>query len=141
MEWVKSAIAYLIYDCKWTWLEKAINRICEFEMALDRGFEDSIVYVQGCPDNHSDTFSVSCSTPCATVRKGLENIEKIPQGMYCYDNLSVCPFWSYSDVANALYGEQSCGYCHLMRKGDFNSDTMILWDQCKCCGINEREED
>jgi hypothetical protein len=117
--WIRKIVAYLIYDRKWEWLEKAINTLCEVEMAIE-GYIDR---------------------PCVAEGKLSENLEKIPQGMYCYDNLSVCPYWTYSDIANALYGEQCSGYCHYLREGDFNSDTMILWDQCKCCGINDEEEE
>lgn len=141
MKWIRDFIAYLIYDRKWTWLEIYINRLCELEMAFERGFDDSIVYADCTPDNSSYSLITKCNASCETVRKHLREMEKIPVGMYCYDNMATCPFWSYSDIATALYGEQSCGYCHLMKKGDFNSDTMILWDQCKCCGINEDDED
>ena len=67
---------------------------------------------------------------------------KIPKGIYChgmltpeYDevgNLSlggyVCPFWEMKEVDGEEYG-----YCHLTEE----MDSILLWDQCKTCGINE----
>lgn len=107
----RELIAYLTYDLKWEWLENAINKLCEVEMTL-RWTAD---------------------------RKLLASTGKIPDGIYCYAE-HTCPFWSFSRVARFFYGDQLSGYCYLMNEGDFNSDTMILWDQCKCCGINDEED-
>lgn len=73
----------------------------------------------------------------------------VPHGDYCYkiieassfENLGgkikKCPFW---DILPTL-PEQSFGFCHLMKIGDFTKDgTDLLWDQVKCCGVNLPDE-
>jgi hypothetical protein len=34
------------------------------------------------------------------------------------------------------------GFCYYLNRGDFTfgHPTDLLWDGCKCCGINEQEE-
>lgn len=81
-----------------------------------------------------------------------EDAEKlVPHGDYCYTwtkeptaenkfrgEIKVCPFWQsfYPKVP-----EQSCGFCHFLKAGDFTSDgTMVLWDQIKECGVNLPDE-
>ena len=77
----------------------------------------------------------------------------IPTGVYChgrpsfvYDKehpkgyrVDVCPYWDFDDEKP----KQENGYCHFMKKGDWEiGETFLLWDQCKECGINdELEED
>lgn len=113
MEKFREFIAYLIYDKKYEWLETTINKLCEWEM-----------YIRG-----------------MAVRKVFSNSGKIPEGVYCYDSFTkVCLYWDFSRIATFFYGTQSAGYCHYLNVGDFNSDTLILWDQCKCCGINDDED-
>lgn len=114
MKKFREFIANAIYEKNWKWLEKLITVLC---------------YVELFP------FTLHCFAP----GKLSGNIKKIPDGIYCYANRKVCPFWAYSRVAKFFYGEQLSGYCHLLGKGDFNSDTFILWDQCKCCCINDNE--
>lgn len=67
--------------------------------------------------------------------KILEKI--IPKGGYCYDENGTCPFWeTFPEM-----GKQSCGYCSYLQKGDWmTGGTMLLWDQCKECGINDSED-
>lgn len=74
----------------------------------------------------------------------------VPYGDYCYTweevpsvennfrgKIKKCPFW---DILSTL-PEQSGGFCHLMKIGDFTKDgTMLLWDQVKCCGVNLPDE-
>jgi hypothetical protein len=44
-----------------------------------------------------------------------------------------CPFYDWDDSKD----EQSCGYCHFLEKGDWmEGGTLLLWDQCKECGIS-----
>jgi hypothetical protein len=44
-----------------------------------------------------------------------------------------CHFFDWDDDQP----EQSCGYCHFILQGDWMlGGTMLLWDQCKECGIN-----
>ena len=111
MDKFRDIIATLIIDSKWTWLETLIDNLCELEMKL-----------------------------CTAVRKLPVNFGKIPQGLYCYTNGETCPYWGYSRIARLFYGDQLSGYCFYLNQGDFNSDTFILWDQCKCCGINDEED-
>ena len=112
MEKFRDFIAYLIFDKNWKWLETVINTLCVWEMELS----------------------------WTADRKLSANTGKIPQGMYCYALHETCPFWAYSRIARFFYGEQCAGFCHLLNEGDFNSDTLILWDQCKCCDINDEED-
>jgi hypothetical protein len=70
----------------------------------------------------------------------------IPKGMYCYEELvqsetnplaftcvNACPF----RVRIPNRPEQGSGYCLHMQKGDWGENgTVLLWDQCKECGIN-----
>ena len=78
-----------------------------------------------------------------------EDAEKlVPHGYYCYTwvgkpsaqnhQIKVCPFWQsfYPKVP-----EQSCGFCHLLKVGDFTEDgTVLLWDMIKSCGVNLPDE-
>jgi len=61
----------------------------------------------------------------------------VPKGTYCYDENGNCPFLEkFSD----FYPEQMNGYCALLEIGDWMEGVDLLWDQCKCCGINDDEE-
>ena len=75
-------------------------------------------------------------------------IKLIPEGEYCYAvNIledgtilrPTCPFWD--KIVD--FPLQNNGYCHYRKQGDWQMGSVgLLWDQCKCCGINEtREED
>lgn len=66
----------------------------------------------------------------------------IPEGGYCYtrkDGKFIhCPFLDFVPTMP----EQSNGFCHFIKRGDFTSPgTDLLWDSCKCCGINDDIED
>ncbi len=72
----------------------------------------------------------------------------IPVGEYCYSIKTLpdgtivrptCPFWD--KIVD--FPLQNNGYCHYRKHGDWQTGSIgLLWDQCKCCGINEtREED
>jgi hypothetical protein len=65
------------------------------------------------------------------VDNNIRTIDGIPHGDYCYDEHGVCPYWSRVKRPDGEYG-----YC--AKTGD--EDCVILWDQCKTCGINEPEE-
>ena len=60
---------------------------------------------------------------------------KIPRGLYCYDENGVCPYWSI--LKDKPYQEN--GYCSYMKIGDWEADHFfsLLWDQVKECGIND----
>jgi len=57
----------------------------------------------------------------------------IPAGIYCYDQNGNCPYWDKA----ANRPEQDNGFCWLLGKGDWDDGVGELWDQCKCCGVNE----
>ena len=65
-------------------------------------------------------------------------IKLIPEGPYCYHKNAHCPFWDkFPNLP-----DQSSGFCHFMKKGDFTEDsTLLLWDQVKECGINDIDDD
>lgn len=59
--------------------------------------------------------------------------EKIPKGIYCYDENGICPFWDKSPD----HPRQENGFCHFLGKGDWESEGIsLLWDQVKECGID-----
>ena len=60
---------------------------------------------------------------------------KIPRGMYCYDENGICPYWSRRN--GKPYQED--GYCSYMEMGDWEADHFfsLLWDQVKECDIND----
>jgi hypothetical protein len=67
-------------------------------------------------------------------------IQLIPEGEYCYSKgFKTCPFWN--KIVD--FPKQNNGYCHYRKQGDWQMGSVgLLWNQCKCCGINEtREED
>jgi len=60
---------------------------------------------------------------------------KIPEGIYCYDENGLCPYWS-----KALdKPHQENGFCAFLNIGDWQEEAgfALLWDQVKLCGINE----
>jgi hypothetical protein len=62
--------------------------------------------------------------------------DKIPKGIYCYDENGICPYWKRClDIE-----KQQNGYCEYLEKGDWEMDFGLLWDQVKECGINEDDE-
>ena len=86
----------------------------------------------------------------------IDNPEKyIPYGHYCHatlENENECPFWNFDNEKP----EQDNGYCHYLKRGDwdlhgkgeiFNVKTGekieiedypwgLLWDMCKECEVN-----
>jgi hypothetical protein len=71
----------------------------------------------------------------------------IPEGNYCYKTILVdeignqiikpCPFWDKF----MTFPKQNNGYCHLLKEGDWQGGLGLLWDQSKCCGVNEYKDD
>lgn len=81
-------------------------------------------------------------------RRYSKDTSQIPTGIYCYEALSivkgeqgepimktrVCPYFSY-DLSK---GSQNCGKCNYLEVSDWEGTSNgLLWDQVKCCGINE----
>ena len=79
-------------------------------------------------------------------------IEAIPTGSYCYrrgptytnkdghtiPSVIPCPFWA----ADPNKPDQQYGYCAHLKAGDWEEDgTLLLWDQCKECGVNDPDPD
>jgi len=71
----------------------------------------------------------------------------IPEGVYCYNRVEIsqgktklylCPYYS----KHLLYDEQENGFCLYLDQGDWENPGAfaLLWDQCKECGINGKEE-
>lgn len=65
--------------------------------------------------------------------KVLKGESVIPRGMYCYDERGNCPYWDKDESKP----EQCNGFCWFLVKGDQDEGMGELWDQCKCCGIND----
>ena len=115
----RNLIAYLVYDKDCLWLEFIISILADIEMQKELIFN---------ADLKSKTFD-------AWYAK-----KEIPKNtIYCEN----CIFMATSRIANFFYGEQSSGYCYYLGKGDYSfiSPTLLLWDGCKECGINEDLEE
>ena len=93
----------------------------------------------------------------------MKDMEKIPEGLYCYDKNGRCPFWRTIEGRE----EQENGWCDFLGKGDYEinreekeyevtqyidgephtyiekcgpenpSYFSLLWDECKECGIKD----
>ena len=114
LEWVRDVVSDMVFVYEWHWVENVITFICNLEMKV---------------------------RACLVGRKVSMDIEKIPEGIYCYEGfMNVCPYWSFSYIARFLYGDQCSGYCYFLKDGDYSSSTDILWDMCKCCGIKDEED-
>jgi hypothetical protein len=61
-----------------------------------------------------------------------KNINRIPKGIYCYDENGICPFWSIRPNKE----KQNNGYCSYLNIGDWNLSFGLLWDQVKECDKN-----
>jgi len=63
----------------------------------------------------------------------MKKLDKIPEGIYCYNEEGVCPYWSL--VKDKPYQEN--GYCSYLKLGDWEIEGLsLLWDQCKECNEN-----
>jgi hypothetical protein len=63
---------------------------------------------------------------------------KIPNGIYCYDENGVCPYWGIDPSKP----EQDNGYCTYLNKNDWEDlGVGLLWDQVKLCTENNCIED
>ena len=126
---IQHIVAVLIFDWNWTWLKFIISGLCEIEMEIplifDRTLRDTVEYAD------------IIRTYPEVERESQAQILIPKNTFYCED----CPFKSHSRLAMLFYGYQSCGYCYYLGKGDFSFSrpTMILWDGCKECGINDYE--
>lgn len=117
------AILYAIYK-KFPLLEWFLCSLCETEMELKTVFDKKLRdYI-----NYSDIGMVS------DAEKDIPD-----KTFYCES----CPFKCRSKIAKFLFGYQLSGYCYYLRRGDFSfiRYTDLLWDGCKCCGINDDLED
>jgi len=73
-----------------------------------------------------------------------------PKTSYCYSGIHYtgkslqikpCPFWTRIDN---FQKHADNGYCEFLECGDFSGgdrETLLLWDQCKECGIGEDDPD
>ena len=68
------------------------------------------------------------------------NKNKIPKGMYCYDDNGYCPYWS----EDKSLPEQENGYCAYLHKSDhdyfieYGRMCTLIWDMCKACEVNQQ---
>lgn len=117
-------ISHLIFDLDWVWLDALIALLCQGEMYFhlikNRDLKDELEICN---------ISSKPEEQCIAYKKIPEN------DLYCSD----CPYHDWSKVAEFFYGYQSAGYCHYIHNGDFcfGNPTDILWDGCKCCGVND----
>lgn len=67
------------------------------------------------------------------MNKNEKDKSVIPKGIYCYDEERRCPYWEFhkNDI------DEEYGYCHYLEE----YDGLLLWDQCKICGINDELEE
>ena len=118
----RDVIAWLTYDKEWKWIDLVISSLADFEMGIKCLFDKELKEaIDGCD-------------LCIEGKSIAEN--NIPEKtLYCED----CIYKGRSNVAKFFYGYQESGYCYYLGRGDysFNRPTMILWDGCKECGINE----
>ena len=115
-------IAWLIYERQWAWLELLISVLCDIEMSLKL-----------LKDKELKFYTDNADEPTYNNKNETNSDVAIPKNtLYCND----CLYKSYSKLAKFFYGEQSCGYCYYLEKGDFSftKSTMLLWDGCKECG-------
>lgn len=112
-------------------LEWFLRSLCEAEMQLKVVFDKEF-------KSYLDTANV-CVRRGDDFSKSQAMLDIPEQSLYCGD----CPFRDESNMADFLFGEQSSGYCYYLGRGDFSyiRPTMILWDGCKECGINEDLEE
>lgn len=67
--------------------------------------------------------------------------KRIPKNtIYCHDSwLKVCPYWKQLKYKDE-YGNPLT-YCKYCKVADTEQSLLLLWDQCKICGVNEDLED
>lgn len=114
---------------------------------LPQGFNKFQSYHVGVDTNHYKPVDLDW---LIDLKEKMREPEKyIPKNTpYCYTfgeplmngfgfNIEPCPFHNYADNRP----EQQNGYCHLLDIGDWQENAPdLLWDGCKCCGINDYDE-
>lgn len=122
----RNFIAYLVFDCKWLWLDWLIGNLAELEMTLPLIFDEELRTQLLIADTRYDAPDFTEPTIAEQL------IPKDP--LYC----SGCPLARTSKIATFFYGKQCNGYCLYLGKGDFSflRPTELLWDGCKECGVN-----
>lgn len=118
---------WFYYVCKkFLLLKWFLCLLCDIEMQL-KVFcnKEFLNYINNsdigdCGENHDESQAM---------------IDIPKNSFYC----SGCPFYDRSNIARTFFGTQSDGYCYYLNRGDFSyiRPTMLLWDGCKECGINE----
>lgn len=122
-------ITMLIYDYNCNWVEWLISTLSQLEMEIKLLFDKELrndLYCCNVGQGYDENGKITT--------KAVQNIPK--HTLYCQG----CAYGVYSSsIARFFYGEQSDGWCYYLGKGDFSftNPTDLLWDGCKCCGINE----
>jgi hypothetical protein len=127
MNWnIKRANFFFAIYNNISFLEWFLKSLCELEMSfrlmLDKEFKDRL-----------DT--------CGVVNAKTEKCdwqETIPENsMYCEG----CEYWDWSHLAAFFFGNGA--YCYFIGKGDWSyvKPTMLLFDGCKECNLQEYEPD
>lgn len=62
--------------------------------------------------------------------------DKIPEGMYCYGEDGMCPY--YETMESEVTGE-TIAFCHFLNESEM--DYFLLGDHIKECGINKPTND
>ena len=128
----RNLITFLTYDKNQYWLEYIISLLATIEVEFPLIFDNE--FRHNC--NVADTIWVQPPQK----EEGSFAQRVIPKSTFYCEN---CIFWTYSKVALFCYGNQCCGYCYYLGKGDFSfiRPTELLWDGCKECGRNEDIEE
>ena len=81
--------------------------------------------------------------PIEKLRQWIDEFRRrrIPKNtIYCHDaNLRACPYWKLLKYKDE-YGN-NLSYCKYCKVADTYESLLLLWDQCKICGIWEDDED
>lgn len=117
-------IFFLTNTLNWIWLDAFISAMCTLEVYLKLAKRKELLE------------ELQVCDVCSGFDKEATYMQRIPEhDLYC----GTCPYWERSKLASLFYGHQLQGYCYFLNTGDFSFGhaTDLLWDGCKCCGINE----
>jgi hypothetical protein len=64
----------------------------------------------------------------------LADLKPIPEGIYCYNEKGICPYWYLKER-----GIGGCGFIDAVDH-DGSEKASLLWDQVKECGENNSDD-